>query len=103
MDEARNIQDCTSGSIPTREAAGPPPPTKRNLGTMFKQQEKGQEKLSILSPEQQITANLTCYMSASMLDTEEDPLQSCKLQSNNHPVLSKSANHYLAVCATTAV
>ena len=102
VDETRNIQDCTSQSIPTREAADPPPPKKRNLGTMFKQQKEGQEQLPILSVEQQITTDLTCYTSAPMLDSEEDPLVWWKFQSKNYPILSKLAKKYLAVCATSA-
>ena len=71
---------------------------------MFKQQKEGQEQLRILSVEQQITADLTCYTSAPMLDSEEDPLVVWwKFQSKNSPILSKLAKKYLAVCATSAV
>ena len=84
IEEASDCQDHLS--VPAGQDSGSPssnhPPKKRNLGTKFKEQEQTHDHLSILSPEQQFSAELTLYENAPMLDFEEDPLLWCKLSSH---------------------
>ena len=106
VDEAPDIVKNDTPSATTSSSgpstSDPPPVNKRNLGSLFKNKEQDQEQMPVLSVEQRILVELEGYEKASLLDTEEDPLQWWKVQSHSYPILSKFAKKYLAVCATSA-
>ena len=106
VDEAPDIVKNDTPSATTSSSgpstSDPPPVKKRNLGSLFKNKEQDQEQMPVLSVEQRILVELEGYEKASLLDTEEDPLQWWKVQSHSYPILSKFAKKYLAVCATSA-
>ena len=104
VDEVASVRLRQEGESPQTPSTsqGPPPAKKRNLGTMFKEEEEGQDQMPILSPEQQINAELDAYVSAPKLDPEEDPLAWWKIQTPSYPILCKLVKKYLCVCATSA-
>ena len=55
-----------------------------------------------ISKEQCVIAEINAYISVQRKDFEEDPLAWWKLQSSNYLFLSKYAQKYLCVCATSS-
>jgi hypothetical protein len=103
--EEITIVGCT-GALDTELTMGnntdvtePPPSKKRNIGSLFKDGEE--EQLPILSPSQRIKAELDTYLSSRNLDMEGEPLLWWKQHNVEYPILSKLAQKYLCVCATS--
>ena len=90
------VEDSSSSSA----IAGPPPAKKSSLGSLFKDAAK--ETQPVLSPEQQVKAEVAAYEAIPKLDPEEDSLQWWKVQSPRFPALCKLAQSYLSVCATSS-
>ena len=91
---------ASEGSSSSSAVAGPPPAKKRSLGSFFKDPEE--ESQPILSPEQQIKAEVDAYVAIPKVDPEEDPLHWWKVQSPRFPGMRKLAQSYLSVCATSS-
>lgn len=77
---------------------------KRNLGTLFKDNEENDEQTTArtISREQRFNTELNTYVSAPRLDFEEDPLAWWSIQASSYPILSQFAQKYLCVCATSS-
>ena len=93
----------SSTSIIIQNSAENLPPAKKHktLGTLFKDHEQ-EDVMAIVSPEQKINSELEAYITARKLDFEEDPLLWWKLQAPSYPYLSKLAQKYFSVCATSS-
>ena len=90
------------GSSSSSAVEGPPPTKKSNLGSLFKDTTEEVLDQPVISPEQQIEAELNTYEAIPQLDPEEDPLQWWKVQSPRFPALCKLAQSYFSVCATSS-
>ena len=91
---------ASESSSSSTAVAGPPPAKKRSFGSFFK--DPTEEPQPVLSPEQQMKAELHAYEAMPKLDPEEDPLYWWKVQSPRFPGLRKLAQSYLSVCATSS-
>ena len=90
------------GSSSSSAVEGPPPTKKSTLGSLFKDTAEETRDQPVISPEQQIKAELNAYEAIPQLDPEEDPLQWWKVQSSRFPALCKLAQSYFSVCATSS-
>ena len=76
---------------------------KLKLGTLFQQyNDDNEEGLQLISPEQIFNAELDRYLSALMLDQEENVIPWWREYSSTYTFLSKMAWKYLSLCATSS-
>ena len=92
---------CTQTAVNVTELSEPPR-KKKNLGTLFKVYEDEEEESRLISPEQIFNAELERYLSIPKLDKEEEILPWWKINSSHYPHISKLAQQYLCVCATSS-
>ena len=93
------------GSSSSSAVEGPPPTKKSNLGSLFKDTAEETRDQPVISPEQQIKAELNAYEAIPQLDPEEDPLQWLEYRVHTFQLcasLHKLAQSYFSVCATSS-
>ena len=81
------VEDSSSSSA----IAGPPPTKKSSLGSLFKDAAK--ETQPVLSPEQQVKAEVAAYEAFPKLDPEEDPLNPLKCWNLGFQLCANLHNH----------
>ena len=79
--------------------SGPSAAKKRTLGNILK---KKKEDILPKTPHDRVKAEIYNYLSLSVIDSESDPLDWWKSQHNSYPSLSKVAEKYLCICASSA-
>ena len=100
-------QPFSPASHSTSTVEGMPPQLKRRktktLGTFtFFKENEDIDNPSLLSSEEKLTKEIEVYMSSPQIDAEDEPLVWWKANCKMHPMLSKLARKYLAVCATSS-
>lgn len=99
LEVLENQQSTESSSTCTRTPDAPPPAKKKRLGSLFKKKETTDDQT--LSPEQKAKKEIERYLHSPQPDTESNPLSWWKLQAPHYPGLSKIAQKYLCICATS--
>ncbi len=104
---ASSNSECSVLNCNDSESPAPPPAKKRNLGTLFKDNEEKSDRnletaCSSISKEEELLMQLQAYISIPRLDFEENPLEWWKIHSSNYPLLAAFAKRFLSVCATSS-
>ncbi len=104
---ASSNSECNVLNCNDSESPAPPPAKKRNLGTLFKDNEEKSDRnletaCSSISKEEELLMQLQAYISIPRLDFEENPLEWWKIHSSNYPLLAVFAKRFLSVCATSS-
>ena len=86
--------------VPTQSPDIPPPAKKSKLGSILKKKKETNEYRA-LSTEEKVEKEIDEYLQCPQLDTEADPLQWWKQYGPIYSTLSKLAQKYFWICATS--
>jgi hypothetical protein len=86
-----------------------PPLKKRNLGTLFKNEDQESENTNSqtssqpsVSTHEKLQREFLSYVTIPRLDFEENPLDWWKAHSSTYPSLAVFAKRFLCICATSS-
>lgn len=98
-----NLAVVTEASEHTSSVSSSNPSKKRKLSAWLKEATEAQAPSNNpLTPEQKIKKEIEEYDRLQLLDSELDPLQWWKVHQIVLPTLSKLAQKYLCICATSS-